>query len=90
MKKTMTTLTLVLALSVSAVAQQGGGLFQRGAVSDETYYGYYTNDCKTGAATPGLPNHGETDNQDAPLSSGIAVLVTLGAAYAFSKSNRRK
>ena len=38
---------------------------------------------------PGLPGHGITDNVDgSPLGSGIAVLVSLGAAYAFAK--RRK
>ncbi len=37
---------------------------------------------------PGLPNHGMTDNVDAPLGSGIVVLLGLGAAYGFAK--RRK
>lgn len=37
---------------------------------------------------PGLPGHGSSDNQDAPLGSGLVVLVGLGAAYAFAK--RRK
>ena len=88
MEKTITILTLLLALSVNAMAQHGGGLFQRGAVSDETNYSSY--DWKTGAVAPDLPNHGQTDDQNAPLSSGIAVFATLGAAYAFSKSKRRK
>ena len=41
MKKTITTLTFILGLAIGAMAQMaGGGLFQRGAVSDEIYYGY--------------------------------------------------
>ena len=37
---------------------------------------------------PGLPGHDLSTNQDAPLGSGLVVLVGLGAAYAFAK--RRK
>lgn len=39
MKKTILTLAIVLGLALGASAQWGGGLFQRGAVSDEDYYG---------------------------------------------------
>ena len=41
-----------------------------------------------GVITPGLPGHDLSTNQDAPLGSGLVVLVGLGAAYAFAK--RRK
>ena len=41
---------------------------------------------------PGIvfPGHGETGDFDAdgPLGSGIAILVGLGAAYAFSKKRK--
>lgn len=90
MKKLSLTITIILGLAIGAAAQSGGGLFQRGAVSDEIYYGYGSYAYKTGKVSPGFPNHGQTDNQNAPLGSGIAVLATLGAAYAFSKSHRRK
>ena len=32
-----------------------------------------------------LPSHGATDDQQAPLGSGIAVLTALGAGYAMLK-----
>ena len=34
---------------------------------------------------PGLPGFGNETDQNAPLGGGIAVLVGLGAAYAFGK-----
>ena len=80
MKKQLLTIAIVLGLSVPTIADpiQGGGLFQRGAVSDEAYYG------NRDGNTPMLPNHGSIKNEDAsgPLGSGIAVLLGLGAAYA--------
>jgi len=92
MKKTLTTLAIVLGMTIGVKAQQyGGGLFERGYVSDEVYFGagndYYGN--RTGEGLIVLPNgHGQNDDQDAPLGSGLAMLVGLGAAYAFAK--RRK
>ena len=86
MKKLTLTIAIVLGLSMTTFANpnQGGGLFQRG-VMDEDYYGAGFRD---GTATPMLPYHGQTDNQDAPVGSGIAVLLGLGAAYLVGK--RRK
>ena len=37
-----------------------------------------------------LPTHGETGNQDAPVGSGIAVLLGLGAAYLVGKKRREE
>ena len=97
MKKQFLTIAIVLGLGISAMAQQNsGGLFQRGFVSDEVYYGaesgYYSNlRGGSGLLTPSLPNHGESNNQDgAPLGSGIAVLLGLGAAYAVAKKRREE
>ena len=91
MKKLTITFAIILGIGVSAVAQQpGGGLFQRGCVSDEQYYGGgYFND-RNGSMMPVLPGHNFSDNKDAnsPLGSGVAVLLGLGAAYAIGK--RRK
>lgn len=41
---------------------------------------------------PFLPIHGSGTNEDAngPLGSGIAVLLGLGAAYAWSKNRKEK
>ncbi len=90
MKKLTLTIAIVLGLSMTTFAEgnPGGGLFQRGMV-DEEYYGmgYYSNGLRTGNG-PMLPYHGQTENQDAPVGSGIAVLLGLGAAYLVGK--RRK
>ena len=80
MKKTITTLSLLLALTLCATAQNGGGLFQRGFTPDET-----TN-TREGEGLISLPgSHGSDNDADAPLGSGIAVLLGLSAAYALKK-----
>lgn len=97
MKKQFLTIAIVLGLGISAMAQQNsGGLFQRGFVSDEVYYGaesgYYSNLRGGGSLMmPTIPNHGGDGNQDgAPLGSGVAVLLGLGAAYAVAKKRREE
>ena len=82
MKKLALTLAIVLGLSMTTFAD-GGGLFKRGETPEQQ--GFYTT---RGGGFPGLPGHGETDNGDAPLGTGIAVLTALGAAYLIGK--RRK
>ena len=89
MKKLALTIAIVLGLATTTFADNyyGGGLFQRG-IADEEYYGmgYYSN--RDGGLLPALPNHGEADNQDAPLGSGIALLAGLGAAYLVAKKRK--
>ena len=81
MKKTIMTLAIVLGLGMASYATpNGGGLFQRGDLPEQQREG--------GVMTPGLPNHGETGNQNAPLGTGIAMLTAFGAAYLIGK--RRK
>ena len=93
MKKLVLTIAVVLGMTLGASAQyfanndaqpnQGGGLFGRGMVSDEIFYG--------AAGTNGLPLlpfHNLEGDQDAPLGSGALLLIGFGAAYAASK--RRK
>ena len=81
MKKLALTIEIVLGMGMSTFAQDAAieerGLFGRGE-------GIYRSEEKT-LVTPGLPNHGESENQDAPLGSGIAVLMGLGAAYMAAK-----
>jgi hypothetical protein len=87
MKKLILTLAIVLGLGLTTFAQ-GGGLFQRGA--SETTDGVY-GDRGMRDGFPGLPGgggHGGTGNADAPIGSGAAVLIGLGAAYLVGK--RRK
>ena len=95
MKKLALTIAVVLGMAIVGNAQQsnnGGGLFQRGAVSDDTYYGYggYAFDRTGGALSLGLPNgHNLYDDHDAaPLGSGLALLIGLGGTYLVA--NRRR
>jgi hypothetical protein len=89
MKKLTVTLTLILGMTMASFAQNGG-LFQRGYVSDEVYY-------DAGSARPSgdsplvLPGqHGSDTDTPAPIGSGIAVLVGLGAAYMVAKKRREE
>ena len=88
MKKLALTIAVVLGLSLTTFANTNdGGLFQRGA--SEPTYGLY-GDREVGMIpTPSLPSEfGLTGNQNAPLGSGIAVLLGLGAAYMVSKKRK--
>ena len=79
MKKVLLTITIVFAMCIGCFAQDGGGLFQRGAVIEE-------NNEKGG---PGLPGHGQGGNQPAPIGTGTALLIGFGAAYAMYKKNKK-
>ena len=79
MKKQLLTIAIVLGLGLTTSFAQGG-LFQRGDVPTEEQGN------RDGG--PGLPGHGASGHQDAPLGSGIAVLAALGGAYLIGK--RRK
>ena len=91
MKKLIITTAIVLGFGLTTFAgPNGGGLFQRG-ITDEEYYGAgYYSQYRTGqnGMLPALPSHGETENQEAPLGTGIALLSVLGGAYLIGK--RRK
>ena len=83
MKKLALTIAIVLGMSISSFAENGGGLFQRGETSDEVYYNRDNN--------PMLPSHGLYENQDAdqtPIGGGVAVLLGLGAAYLVGKKRK--
>ena len=84
MKKATTIIAILLGMTLGTMAQQnGGGLFRRGIVPDETYYGG-VNRTETGLMLP--VTHGEaTDQNGTPVGSGIAILVGLGAAYVMKK-----
>ena len=87
MKKLALTIAVVLGLGLTTFANTNdGGLFQRGA--SEPTYGVY-GDRDGGVFTPGLPSdHNLNGNQNAPLGSGIAVLLGLGAAYMVGKKHK--
>ena len=87
MKKTLTTIAILLGLTLCASAQNGGGLFQRGTMPDEAYYeGYNTRD--GGLILPS--GHGQNTDADAPLGGGIAILVSFGAAYLVGKKREKE
>ena len=88
MKKIALTIAIILGLGLTSFADpNGGGLFQRGATSEDMYFG-----SNRDATTPMLPTHGLDGNQnaDAPLGTGIAVLTALGAAYLVGKKRSKK
>ena len=90
MKKALLTLAIILGITLSVSAQNGGGLFQRGAVIDEEYYGagYYQ------TRTNGLINlpseHGSSNDDQAPLGSGALLLIGFGAVYAVKKRRKQQ
>ena len=87
MKKLVVTTAIVLGLRLTTFANPNdGGLFQRGAAEPEAsaIYGVRAE------GMPKLPDHSLETNQDAPLGSGIAVLLGLGAAYMVSKKRREE
>ena len=86
MKKLVLTIAIVLGMTIGATAQEKG-LFGLGRSRGDIEY--------NGLRDPNDPNplvlpnvHGDPGDAPAPLGSGIAVLIGLGAAYAMSK--RRK
>ena len=87
MKKLALTIAIVLGLSMATFANPDeGGLFQRGTTpASESIYGN-----RETPSLPGLPGHGSVNNEPAPLGSGIAVLLGLGAAYMVGKKRREE
>ena len=93
MKKLALTIALLLGLTMTTFAD--GGLFNRG---NNAKYGqnsgfiYFNakDAVRQDVATPLLPPHGSDDNVDAPLGSGIALLMGLGAAYLVGKKRREE
>ena len=83
MKKLALTVAIVLGLSMASFAE-GGGLFGQGQTVEESTP---TTTMYNRDGIPGLPGggHGQGGNQPAPVGSGIAVLIGLGAAYAVAK-----
>ena len=100
MKKIVLILTIVLCVSANAYSQyyaskdnhNSGGLFSRGLVSDEEYYGAGMNrqGLMNNNTLPRLPIHNMGGDQPAPLGGGGAVLTFLCAAYFVSKKRREE
>jgi hypothetical protein len=94
MKKLTLTIAIVLGMAYGAMAQMGGGgLFERGIVSDEEFYGAQTGYFSTlrgssGTLMPGLPGHNSGNHENAPVGSGMALLIGLGGAYLVAKKRK--
>ena len=96
MKKLIMTLAIALMRGTTVFAQQGGGALRRSKeYRDYLNAGKMNNQAgglRTTNNTPLLPdgfgNSGDFDGTDAPLGSGIAVLIGLGAAYAIGKKRK--
>ena len=86
MKKLVLTIAVVLGLGLASFANSNdGGLFQRGA--SEPASGLY-GDRGLWDFNPNLPYHDADGDGDAPLGSGVAVLLGLGAAYMVAKKRK--
>ena len=94
MKKLIITTSLIIGIGLMAVAEGNtGGLFGRAGNGSGNHAGYVLYGTKDGESTsdlltPMLPQHGQETNQPAPLGSGIAVLLGLGAAYLAIKKHK--
>lgn len=84
MKKIIITLSIILGITLSVSAQEGG-LFGKGP-SRGYDNDYYANDYDRTTGLLSLPSsHGETNDQNASLGSGALLLIGFGAAYALKK-----
>ena len=97
-------MAIVLGMGLGLSAQQNdGGLFQRGEVSQDGYYGsaWYIIDQNINmnggglfglvrsGIMPDLPDHNQDTNQPSvPVGGGAVLLCSLGAAYALRKRLR--
>ena len=93
MKKLILTSAIILGITLTTFAD--GGLFNRANnfKNGSSGYSVYFTTKDTGSEeviTPLLPNHGSDDNAAAPLGSGVAMLLGLGAAYAVAKKRNEK
>jgi hypothetical protein len=94
MKKLMITIAIILGMTMTTFAD--GGLFQRGYNAKNGFSGYSyfnsngINDRLEDPIYPMLPDHGQENNQAAPVGSGIAVLMGLGAAYMVARKRKEE
>ena len=87
MKKAILTLSIILGIALSASAQWGGGLFGRGAVTDEESYGASYREGEGSLLS--LPtSHGTSNDVSVPLGSGLLLLAGMGGAYLMSKKRK--
>jgi hypothetical protein len=90
MKKLIITTAILLGIGLTSFAQ--GNMFHRNDGNGSSYFAEKSGmrDGEGGILTPGLPTHGLTENQNAPLGSGIVLLAGLGAAYLVGKKRNEE
>jgi hypothetical protein len=87
MKKHILTIAIVLGLGTAAFAQ--GGMFQRGATKQQSN-GMTKEGEEFNAMLPTAHGQSGSQNADAPLGTGIAVLAALGGAYLLGRKRREE
>ena len=99
MKKLALTVAIVLGLGLTTFADPTTGLFNRGYNAENGFSsGIYFSSKDLWDADPStsnpimpvLPIHAQDSNQDAPVGSGIALLLGLGGAYLVAKKRREE
>ena len=86
MKKQIITLTIILGMAMTGFAQDG--MFHRANSGDNgnaIYESRTSGSIFKDGGMPGLPGHGGSGNENAPLGSGIVLLTAFGAAYLVGK-----
>ena len=81
MKKVLFAIAIVMTMGFCANAQTDSWF---NAGSSESYS---NRDGEIALPAPGLPGHGESGDQPAPLGSGLLILTAMGAGYALRKRN---
>lgn len=85
MKKLTITTTILFVIGLSGFAQ-GGGLFQRGSMPETRDDGLVNMPMIHGSNS----DFNDNGEPNAPVGSGIAVLMGLGAVYLVGKKRREK
>ena len=75
-------LAAMMLLATNLTAQNGGGIFERGFVSDNVE----SNNRDGGIGLGGA----QSEDPTSPLGSGIAILTAIGAGYALLKRKEDK
>ena len=84
MKKILFAIAIVLTIGFTANAQGRDGFFS-------SYdNGYINREGDDPTLSLNFPNHFDSDDNGAPLGSGLLVLTALGAGYAVARKNRNK
>ncbi|MBE6342968.1 MAG: hypothetical protein E7065_06190 [Lentimicrobiaceae bacterium] len=78
MKKVLVTISLVITLGLGVNAQKSDSFFS---------YNDIDNQNRQSNGLPTLPMRGQSDDQPAPVGSGLLILAGLGAAYALKRKN---